>query len=318
MKYITDTDYLPEYRDIHFDSYQLLYGITVNHNEGMIYDTIITLCRRHREDVLRKSKIDYWQSLVKQVIINLNNYIEDRTDVMVYIPYKHLLCSCERLVQRYIYAQMVLENVRGLEMNKLERRGKKSIEDIQWFYPIKKLDELMYDSVPYLAELHKKPEDTIRQIIQNELIRRGIIPKSQNPSFEEENQYINVLLNGKYLKNLQPKIEEKDDIEIRYDKQTKLESVGFLYYALQFYFNQVHSVKKERIEKILEKAVIRIANGLETPTVKYDGSNCCNNTIYKYVNKKTFNCNSTKYDTLKNIREALSNHGIKVPKELEK
>lgn len=315
MKYITDTDFLPEYRDLHFDSYQLLYGIAINQQEGQIYDTIITLCRKYREPILRKSKVDYWKTLVDKVISRLD-YIDDKADVMVYLPYKQKVCTPERLIQRYSYARLVLENVRGLEMNQLIRRGNKRADDIRWFYPIKKLEDMMYEAVPMLAELHHKTEKEVKKIVVNELIRRGIEATDANPSEENENLYIKVFLNGKYLKELVPASESKEDNEPTYDKHTKLETVGFLYYALQYYFGKVQELKKGEMEKMLKHAVIRIANGLETPLVKLDTTNISNNTAYKYVNKKQFNCNSTNFDTLDNIAHALLNHGIKVPKEL--
>ena len=71
------------------------------------------------------------------------------------------------------------------------------------------------------------------------------------------------------------------------------------------------------MEKLLKHAVVRIANGLETPLVKLDTTNISNNTAYKYVNKKLFNCKSTNFDTLQHIVDALENHGIKtIPEEL--
>ncbi len=315
MKYITDTDFLPEYRDLHFDSYQLLYGIAINQQEGQIYDTIITLCRKHREPILRKSKVDYWKTLVDRVIARLD-YIEDKADVMVYLPYKQILCTPERLIQRYTYARLVLENVRGLEMNQLIRRGNKSADDIRWFYPIKKLEDMMHEAVPMLAKLHHKEEEEVGKIIENELIRRGFEATDANPSEENENLYIKVFLNGKYLKELVPASESKEDNEPTYDKHTKLETVGFLYYALQYYFGKVQELKKVEMGKLLKQAVIRIANGLETPLVKLDTTNISNNTVYNYVHRKQFNCDSTNFDTLDNIAHALLNHGIKVPKEL--
>ena len=315
MKYITDTDFLPEYRDLHFDSYQLLYGIAINQQEEMIYDTIITLCRKYREPILRKSKVDYWKTLVDKVISRLD-YIDDKADVMVYLPYKQKLCTPERLIQRYSYARLVLENVRGLEMNQLIRRGNKSADDIRWFYPIKKLEDMMYEAVPILAELHHKTEKEVEKIVVNELIRRGIEATDANPSEENENLYIKVFLNGKYLKELVPASEPKEDNEPTYDKHTKLETVGFLYYALQYYFGKVQELKNVEMGKLLKQAVIRIANGLETPLVKLDTTNISNNTVYNYVRRKQFNCDSTNFDTLDNIAHALLNHGIKVPKEL--
>ena len=202
MKYITDTDFLPEYRDLHFDSYQLLYGIAINQQEGMIYDTIITLCRKYREPILRKSKVDYWKTLVDKVISRLD-YIDDKADVMVYLPYKQKLCTPERLIQRYSYARLVLENVRGLEMNQLIRRGNKSADDIRWFYPIKKLEDMMYEAVPILAELHHKTEKEVKKIVVNELIRRGIEATDANPSEENENLYKQIIkqLNKPFYEN---------------------------------------------------------------------------------------------------------------------
>ena len=315
MRYITDTDFLPEYRDLHFDSYQLLYGIAINQQEEQIYDTIITLCRKYREPILRKSKVDYWKTLVDRVISRLD-YIDDKADVMVYLPYTQMLCTPERLIQRYTYAKLVLDNVRGLEMNQLTRRGNKSADDIRWFYPIKKLDELMYDAVPTLANLHNRKEDYIKQIIDIELYRRGIKHFDENPSTEDENMYIKVLMNGKYLKAIQPAVESKEDDAPSFDNHTKLESVGFLYYALQFYFGKVQSLNKGSFDKLLERAAIRITNGLNTPHIKYDSEGCSKNTAYNYVHKKLFNCKSTNFDTLQNIAEALNNHGIDIPEEL--
>ena len=69
--------------------------------------------------------------------------------------------------------------------------------------------------------------------------------------------------------------------------------------------------------KLLKHAVIRIANGLTTPHIKFDSEGSANNTAYKYVNKKLFNCKSTNFDTLQHIVDALENHGIKpIPEEL--
>ena len=281
----------------------------------MIYDTIITLCRKHREPILRMSKVDFWKTLVDKVIDRLN-YIEDKVDVMVYLPYKQILCTPDRLIQRYTYARLVLENVRGLEMNLLKRRGNKSVDDIKWFYPIKKLEDLMYDAVPVLAKLHHKSESEIRKIIENELIRRSIKIIGANPSEEDENSYIKVFLNGRYLKELLPISESKEDNDSIYNKQTKLESVGFLYYALQFYFKKVQGLNRGEFDKLLRHAVIRIANGLETPLVKLDTTNISNNTTYKYVKNKIFNGKFTNFDTLDHINKALKNHGIDVPQEL--
>ena len=315
MRYITDIDFLPEYRDLNFDSYQLLYGIAINQQEEMIYDTIITLCRKHREPILRMSKVDFWKTLVDKVLDRLN-YIEDKADVMVYLPYKQILCTPDRLIQRYTYARLVLENVRGLEMNLLKRRGNKSADDIKGFYPIMKMEDLMYNAVPALAKLHHKSESEVKKIITYELIRRGVEIAGVNPSEEDENSYIKVFLNGRYLKELLPTSESKEENDSIYNKQTKLESVGFLYYALQFYFRKVQKLNRGEFDKLLRHAVIRISNGLETPLVKLDTTNISNNTTYKYVKNKIFNGKFTNFDTLDHINKALKNHGIDVPQEL--
>ena len=316
MKYITDTDFLPGYTEIHYDSYQLLYGVIVNHQEGKIYDTIISLCRKYREPILRMSKIDYWQHIVDKVIEQLQAYVETDDNIMVYIPYLNLMCSPDMLLQRYSYARMVLENVRGVQMGNLIRRNNWTFNDIRHFFPIKKLEDLMCDAIPNLAKTHNKEESKMREIIEGELIRRGIRKKDENSSFCEDNSYVKTLFKGEYLKNIQTKLESEDDVEQYTDKGNKVETVGFLYYALDHYFNKLRKQKKETHKQLLNDATYTIANGLFSPSEKLNRKLMSKDTEYQYIQKKTFNNQNTKLDTLKEIKTILENCGIVVPKEI--
>jgi hypothetical protein len=316
MKYITDIDFLPEYKELHYDSYQLLYGIIVNHHEGMIYDTIISLCRKYREDILRMSKIDYWKHIVEEVITKLKMYNEEQANIMVYIPYSQLMCSPEMLLQRYIYAKMVLENVRGLAMNQLIRRGGTNYLQIGWFFPIMKLDKLMYDAVPHLANLHNKTEEEISKIIKDELIRRGIEEKSDNSSFDKEKTYAKVLFKGEYLANIPSSCDNEEDKEVISDRGYKLDCTGFIYYTLSHYFKQVRVQKKDNLDRLLKDAAYTITNGILKPDEKLNRSLKSGDTVYQYINKKIFNNEHTKIDTLIRLKTTLENCGITIPKEL--
>ena len=317
MDYITDTDFLPHYKDIHYDTYQLLYGVIVNRQEGKIYDSIITLCRSHREPILRKSKIDFWKQLVDEVIKRLKCYSDSMREVVVYIPYAHLMCSPERLLQRYTYARMILDNVRDLDMNMLIRRNRGSLDDIAHFYPIKPLDELMYSAIPKLSLIHQRGEEEIRKVIENELYKRGIIKESQVSSIYKDDAYKKLFFDDRTLSAIQFNGESKEpESSSTKEDASIIESIGFLYYALHNMCDKVKKSNKDSTEKVVKAATWTIYHGLFHPDEKLDKSHSSGYTYYQYVSKKKFNNQTTKQYVLNNIKQALTNCGIVVPEEL--
>lgn len=289
MRYITDTDFLPDVKDISFDVYQLLYGVAVNGVETKIYDTVISLCRKYREPLLRNAKINAWKRATNDVISILVGF-EDEKDTEVYVPYVSLHCTIPHLINLYRFAFNVLEEVYGLEMKELVRSNNAKPEDVKGFYPIAKMSDLMRIFADKCREDNGLGEQAALAV-EEEITRRGF--GEQVSSISGENKYQKIFFKGAVL----PKItyEQQDEANSKQDVgEEYMVKAGYLYYALKHYMAAVKpQATKERVEKMTEDAVVRIANGLYKPNEPFSASGKGSDTFYQYVYNRKFNDVST-------------------------
>lgn len=301
MNYITDTDFLPDVRDISFDVYQLLYGVVVNCNESKIYDSVISLCRKYREPLIRRAKITSWQLAAQSVIDRLETF--DRGEVQVFIPYLNLHCTTTRLRNLYWFEKNVLHEVYGISMEDLIRRNKATADEVSSYYPIPTLQELMRGFVNRCISKGEWGGADIEPIIENELAQRGLV--EHDSSNFEGISYKEYFFKGNNL----PKITyEKDEPLSQKNKDEEyVKKIGFLYYALKHYFKIIKpQASKDFVNKKLSDAAVRIGNGLYKPEEFFDASYKSSDTFYQYVYKKQFN----KGDTYEYISKLLKDFNL--------
>ncbi len=307
MKIITETDFLPHFRDIQYDLYQLLYGALINRREGQVYDTVITLCRRHREKVLRQAKIEHWIDAVSAVIDKLKFFAEKEGEYLVVIPYLPLRCKPQRLFQIYSFQKAVLENVGGLEMKELVRIDGKEVGDISDFYPLPSMDKILNNAVPMLEAQYS---DRLTELNTTaEAIIDGLVKGERIPEI-----YSQVFLQGSEG-SLFETIDKDEPIKPIESSLSRVEDVGVIYYMLCHFMKKAHGENNaKRFQQNLENAARTIAWGLFKPDKKMDRSKSSRSTLYQYVKYRRFD---DKADTLDYIEKVLENCGIEKPKELK-
>ena len=290
MRYITDTDFLPDVRDVSFDVYQLLYGVVVNGIETRIYDTIISLCRKYREPLLRNAKINAWKQAVKDVLTTLSAKTEEDKDTAVYIPFVPLHCSVERMINLYDFALNVLNEVYGLDIADLIRRNKASVEEVKEFYPIPRLSDLMQKFADKCREENGLGEAAACSV-EEEIARRGL--GGHISSISTENTYRATFLNQGSLPTIAYE-QQEDESPKRGGSEEYLVKVGYLYYALKHYLNAVKpQATKDSVRKQTEQAATRIAHGLFKPNEYFASTDIGSETFYRYVHFRRFNDVST-------------------------
>ena len=299
MRYITDRDFLPDVKDVSFDVYQLLYGVVYNGREDRIYDSIISLCRKHREPLLRKAKVNAWKTAVQETLSRLRAE-EGKEYTEVYIPYLSLHCTIERLVNLYTFALNVLNEVYGVNMEDLKRRNDARASDVKGFYPIPNLADIM---VGYAQKCRKDDSlgDAAAVAIEEEIARRGI--DSRFSSFTEEDKYKKIFFNADSLPKITYEQQEEESPKKGKSEEYGIKS-GFLYYALKHYLSAVKpQVSKKQLDNLTEQGAFRIAQGLFKPEEPFDTTNQASETFYQYIHYKRFNDISTDskkrdYDTI--------------------
>ena len=318
--YITDTDFLPDILDIQYDEYQLLYGVVVNKREGEIYDSIISLCRRHREEPLRKAKVEYWIRSVSEVLCRLEKLQNAYPDKEVFIPYAQLRCSVSRLINLYNFAKDVLCSAVGLPLKALTRRDKKEAHEIKNFYPIKYIDTLMYNSIPNLKEAYGETYKgiSIEEIIDRELHRRGISPNKNNSSNYSQNLYSELFLNADTTSKLEIHNYSREDEKVSKGRSLHLmRSIGLIYYILQDLINDERTVgNKKKVETTLRTATTLMGLCLYDPEreTTFSRRYISNESIYKYAYEKRF---LQTEENKTHIRRVLTTYGYSIPDELK-
>ena len=290
MRYITDTDFLPDVRDVSYDVYQLLYGVVVNGIETRIYDTVISLCRKYREPLLRNAKINAWKQAVKGVLTTLSEKVEEDKNTEVFIPFVSLHCSVERLANLYTFALNVLNEVYGLDIADLIRRNKASAEEVKEFYPIPRLSDLMQHFADKCRDQNGLGEAAACSV-EEEIVRRGFGGNSS--SIPTESTYRATFLNEASLPTIAYE-QQEDESPKKGGSEEYLVKVGYLYYALKHYLNAVKpQATKDSVRKQTEQAAIRIAHGLYKPNEYFASTDMGSETFYRYVHFKRFNDVST-------------------------
>lgn len=315
--FITDTDFLPDVLDIQYDEYQLLYGVIVNNKEGEIYDSIISLCRRHREDTLRTAKVDYWIRSVSNVISCLENMNREHSEV--YVPYIHLRCSLTRLINLYVFAKDVLTNVRNLPMKELVRRDRKEAHEITDFYPIKYIDTLMHNAIPHLVSIYGETYKGVelKEIVEEELQRRGISNNGIVSSISPKNLYYELFLNKESSHKVEKKNYSREEDKAGRKEDVHLtRSIGLIYYVLQSLIKSAKSTtNKDKLQKLLNTTSATLSLCLFEPEreVRFEKSNWGGESKYQCVLKKKFLLNEA---NKKYIRDVLTTYKCEIPDEL--
>ena len=321
MKYITDTDFLPGYLELQSDGYRILYNPLVFLKQEKIYAAIIDMCKDYDVPILRKTKIKYWQRIVNKAITMLEKYTNWDEDVLVYIPFLNLKCTPQRIINLYEYTQEVLDNVIDADESQLivPCNGEKR-SSMYEYVPIHPLRDLIRLAVPKMSKTYRMEEQEMMHIVYIELIRRGCLVKWDDSSINSEDLYRQMLFDGKYLEQIPLTSDrlstQNNEITSAKTDNTRMGDVGFLYYALDHYFTKLLKQKKSQYISILRDATYTIANGLFSPEIKLDKKAKARHTFYQYAQKKSFNGDYTKPDTLKSIERVLSNCLINIPNEL--
>lgn len=316
-KLLTDTDFLPQVKNIQIDLYRLLYGVLVNRSEGRIYDIIITLCKGHTEAPLRFAKIEYWISNVKQVIDVLSQY-ENDSNYEVYVPYLGLRCDVQKLVQLYSFALCVLEQVKGLKYSDLTRKNNSTLDSIRYFFPTAGIDTLMRESIPMLCKQY--PDilpSMISKAIDRELYRRGFSSDAESSSFQGEDLYNNLFLNAAKVPLLPHTIEVENNEEYEYDNKTSLlKQVGIIYFMIEDYTNNLRKWNKDCWEREMNTLVRKIVSGLVEPNKPFNSGDMASTTAYQYVHGMKFCNKRTNIAVIEHLCRVLKNYKIPFPAKL--
>lgn len=318
MKIISEVDFLPQVKDIQRDLYQLLYGILVIREEGKVYDSIITLCRGHQENVLRQAKINYWTSNVQQVLDRLNHFANEQ-DCHVYVPYLGLRCDVQKVIHLYSFGLSVLEQARGKSMEELQRRGKKKAEEIKDYFPIPYIDDIMFSSISTLQRQFPNIEkDMLYKIIDGELIRRRICRKTSSSSISGEDLYKKYFLSNETIALSSSPVTDEEDggLIAEGDGISLIMKTGVLYYMLGHFMEKARKSKKEFLDDEVKKATRVIAFGLFDPFKPYDSSNLSGTSVYQYVYHKRFCKNNTNDNVIRHLKDVLTKFKITIPDDL--
>ena len=280
MKYITDTDFLPDVRDVSYDVYQLLYGVIVNRTETKIYDTLVIMCRKYPDITLRKAKIKSWKSAIDATAEELGRY--KASEYQVYIPYAELHCSTESLLNLYRFENNVLDELYAMSEIPPYRKGI-SKETVQGFYPIPNLVELMRGFGNKCLNDNASGTE-ISAAIECELARRGLVNDS---TILASKTYSDIFFSEENIPKINLSLDE-DVATSKEDNDDLLVKTGFLYYALKRYFLDIYKSRSEKeqvVNTALNKATYRIASALYKPSepVNARGYQAANNTFYQYV-----------------------------------
>lgn len=310
MRYITDTDFLPDYNSIQGDAYQIIYGALLQQSEEAIYDIFIKCLECCKPIVYRKSKLGLWLHIINEVLEKLRGYKQESESYMIYIPYMELKCPISTAIQRFIYIQSlvqgamdidVLEHLEDPDLGpwKLKKQETKTIPALPF---------LMRKSILGLSKLHNISLFKMQEIIMNEMIKRGLETSNDNSSIESEDLYIKLLLDEQHIENIDQTKIVNEDSQVSFERNLT-EDIGFLHYSLKYYFEKLLNMKKTSIDGVLRDAVYTIGNGLFRPNEPLDRAEKSRNTIYQYVSKKKFEKSDA---TLNNIKLALKNCGIEI------
>lgn len=316
MKYITDTDFLPPFRDIEEDAYQLIYGTVFHKSEQAVYNAVLRYCKQYTDYCYRKSKIDHWQHLVDECIEKLSIYQNDKADdVMVHIPYRLLICPPSTIIRRFSFLQKVLQNIRNIEiLDQLEvQKGPNSMISL---FP---LPHMMKKSIKIMACVYKIEEAKMAEMIEAELYRRGFAHQKQSSSDFNKNLYLDFFFENDDLGNLPTstggELDIDGDNEDSVIQGTKVCTIGFLYYALTHFITNARGAGKTEIPDIVSKATWSIAHGLYKPEEQFNSNKMSGSTEYIYVQRKEF---EKKTHNLKYIKDVLKHCNIEIPHELSK
>lgn len=273
MDYIKDTDFLPNVMDISNDVYKLLYGVPKLFVETKIYDAITLLCRKYSDAPLRNAKINAWISAVKNVIDTLTS-LQRAERKQVLIPYFERRCSVDSLINLYRFAEEVLNEMCKLPTIPPYRKGMDR-EKVQVFFPFGDFIDVMRDFGKKCAKSGEYGNG-VEVAIEKELEERGII-ESSTPS--PAKSYNEIFFKSKKTPRFTlPKDDEIQEEEVKIDLTAK---TGFIYYALEYYFDLV--LKKVGGKKdVLATATYRIANGALAPNDERR-KKASDNTFYRYA-----------------------------------
>ena len=97
IKYITDTDFLPDELTQYHDSnncemtndlYQIVFGILQASNDlNHVYDLVIRVAHREKNDTIRKFKLQELKKSLESILKVLTKFKSKENEVVVYIPY---------------------------------------------------------------------------------------------------------------------------------------------------------------------------------------------------------------------------------------
>ena len=285
-RFIKDTDFLPNAKDVSKDVFELLYGVVKLRVETRIYDAITLLCRRYPDAPLRNAKISAWKSAIKKVIEKLE-CLRGEEQEQVYIPYFELLCSIDRLINLYSFAEGVLIEMNSLSVIPPYRKGM-SNEKVQLFFPFGNLVDVMRKFGKKCAETGLY-DDCVEIAIEKELEDRGLIESS---TLESDKTYDDIFFGGVNLPKHTVSIEEES---VESDSEDdKIVRAGFLYYALEDFYKKIinnrglykSSESTAAMKTAVCLATYRIASGLFEPDKPIKGGNetTSKRVFYTYAN----------------------------------
>lgn len=282
MKYIKDTDFLPDVKSVSRDVYRLTYGVVKIRVEYKIYDMLVYMCRAYPDTPLRKAKINAWISAVNNVIDKIKVFL-DEDEYRAYIPYMGLFCTADNLINLYSFTIQVLNELYTLEKIPEYRKGTTK-EVIQHFFPIENLDILMKDFAEKCEESGEY-DNEIRIIVDKELERRGIIASSTaaaSKTYDELFYGADKLPQFELLQNTEEE-EQHPDNDTNWFVGT-----GFIYFALKHYLTIAYERKQTKdhiFGTLLNSATYRIASGIFKPNDDIKRQRTTDNTFYQYVDK---------------------------------
>ena len=186
IKYITDTDFLPDELTQYHDSnncemtndlYQIVFGILQASNDlNHVYDLVIRVAHREKNDTIRKFKLQELKKSLESILKVLTKFKSKENEVVVYIPYTECEISMSAAESYFKMAVFTIgELLDGKAIPEPLFPNETLVPDIKSLFM--KSYESIYESLdegkPGSGGLLERTQYN-HLIIQDEMYRRGI------------------------------------------------------------------------------------------------------------------------------------------------
>lgn len=331
IKYITDTDFLPESLT-HFNNrttiddglYQIVYG-TLHNKVSLtnVCDLVMRVTDSISNDFIKRFYLPSWKKSIENIIKTLGKLKDKEKTYQVNIPFTQYQESLEETVSRFQLAVFTI--------NELIDKGEKPYEIPEtpdYPFPVMEIKELLgkyYED--YLIDISRDPYlcadiEYWRQIFFDEMYRRGIShfkePNgNKNETVLSPSKYYNepqLFMESAFInqEELAGKIPDGDSPGLvqpaNSAKELKMkEKAGVLYYMLQA-LTTINNDNQHLAIALINRACDKEYD-IKKPTAETN-----NNTIKRYISTfKSKGLKEEKQDFVDSVRSNLAEYGFDLP-----